>query len=45
MAWIKQKLFGSSSERVSNIPGQLGLFDSEEEKPLEIIEPEVVVIT
>ena len=43
MAWLKQKLFGSSSERrVAPIPGQMGLFDGEEEKPLELIEPEVV---
>lgn len=43
MAWLKQKLFGSSSERrAAPIPGQMGLFDGEEEKPLELIEPEVV---
>ncbi|MED9903215.1 MAG: IS66 family transposase [Lachnospiraceae bacterium] len=43
MAWLKQKLFGSSSERRSDpFPGQMGLFGPEEEKPLEIIEPEVV---
>ena len=43
MAWLRQKLFGSSSERRPNpFPGQMGLFDSEEEKPLELIEPEVV---
>ena len=40
MAWIKQKLFGSSSERrIDSYPGQMGLFDLEEEKPLELIEP------
>ena len=43
MAWLKQKLFGSSSERRKDeFPGQLSLFDAEEEKPLELIEPEVV---
>lgn len=43
MAWLKQKLFGSSSERrTAPIPGQMRLFDGEEEKPLELIEPEVV---
>ena len=43
MAWLKQKLFGSSSERRAvPLPGQMGLFDGEEEKPLELIEPEVV---
>ena len=45
MAWLKQKLFGSSSERIPDLyPGQMGLFDSEEEKPLELIEPEIVVL-
>lgn len=43
MAWLKQKLFGSSSERRKDeFPGQMSLFDTEEEKPLELIEPEVV---
>ena len=43
MSWLKQKLFGSSSERrAAPFPGQMGLFDGEEEKPLELIEPEVV---
>ena len=43
MAWLKQKLFGSSSERRKDeFPGQMRLFDAEEEKPLELIEPEVV---
>ena len=32
MAWLKQKLFGSSSERRSDpYPGQMRLFDSEED--------------
>lgn len=45
MAWLKQKLFGSSSERrIDSYPGQMGLFDLEEEKPLELIEPEIVVL-
>ena len=43
MAWLKQKLFGSSSERKTDLfPGQIDLFGSEDEKPLEIIEPEIV---
>ena len=43
MAWLRQKLFSSSSERrVDPFPGQMGIFDGEEEKPLELIEPEVV---
>ena len=43
MAWLKQKLFGSSSEhRTASFPNQMGLFDGEEEKTLELIEPEVV---
>lgn len=43
MAWLKQKLFGSSSERRSDpFPGQMGLFGPEEEKATEIIEPEIV---
>lgn len=45
MAWLKQKLFGSSSERRPDpYPGQMRLFNSEEEKPLELIEPEIVVL-
>ena len=45
IAWLKQKLFGSSSERRPDpYPGQMRLFDSEEEKPLELIEPEIVVL-
>ncbi len=45
LAWFKQKMFGSSSERRAvGIEGQLSLFDTkeEEEKPTEIITPEVV---
>lgn len=45
LAWFKQKLFGSSSERrTDNFPGQLNLFDEscEEQNPVELIEPEVV---
>ncbi len=43
MTWLKQKLFGSASERRADpFPGQMGLFDAQEEKPLELIEPEVV---
>ena len=45
MAWLKQKLFGSSNERRPDpYPGQMRLFDSEEDKPLELIEPEIVVL-
>lgn len=45
LAWFRQKMFGSSSERrKDDIAGQLSLFgDSvEEEKPVELIEPEIV---
>ena len=45
LAWFRQKMFGSSSERrMDTIAGQLSLFDTpfEEEKPIEVIEPEVV---
>lgn len=44
IAWFKQKLFGSSSERrTDDIAGQMSLFENqpEEEKPVELIEPEV----
>lgn len=48
LAWFKQKMFGSSSERrTDNIAGQLNLFeqDPEEfEKPLELITPEIVPV-
>lgn len=46
LAWFKQKMFGSSSERCTDdIAGQLSLFGEtvEEEKPVELIEPEIVV--
>ena len=46
LAWFKQKMFGSSSERrTDDIAGQLSLFGEtvEEEKPVELIEPEIVV--
>ena len=45
LAWFRQKLFGSSSERrMEDVAGQLNLFETlpEEEKPVELIEPEVV---
>ena len=45
LAWFRQKLFGTSSERrTDDVAGQLSLFESlpEEEKPIELIEPEVV---
>lgn len=47
LAWFRHKLFGSSSERGKiGIEGQLCLFDDlagEDEKPAELIEPEVVL--
>lgn len=44
-AWFKNKLFGSSSEKIQDFPGQLSLFDeAEDEKPVELIEPETVEI-
>ena len=45
LAWFRQKMFGSSSERrIDDLSGQLSLFDtpSENEKPVELIEPEIV---
>ncbi len=45
LAWFRQKLFGTSSERrTDDVAGQLSLFESlpEEEKPVELIEPEIV---
>ena len=45
LAWLRQKLFGSSSERrTDDVAGQLSLFEElpEEEKPVELIEPEIV---
>ena len=46
LAWFKHKMFGSSSERrKEDIAGQLSLFGEavEDEKPVELIEPEIVV--
>lgn len=48
LAWFRQKMFGSSSERrKDSIDGQLNLFgDAEEfEKPVELIEPEVIEVS
>lgn len=44
LAWFRQKMVGSSSERrADGIAGQLSLFDNpDEEKPVERIEPEIV---
>ena len=45
LAWFRQKMFGSSSERrEDDIAGQMSFFEvfQEEEKTLELIEPEVV---
>lgn len=47
LAWFRQKFFGSSSERrIDDVPGQMNLFGSlpEEEKTMELIEPEVVPV-
>lgn len=48
LAWFRQKLFGSSSERRKvDIDGQLSLFDDllKEETSLELIEPEIIPAT
>lgn len=49
LAWFRQKLFGSSSERrKDDIAGQLNLFGElpeEEEPPVELIEPEIISVT
>lgn len=45
LAWFRRKLFGSSSEhKKTDVEGQLNLFDdsAEDEKPVELIEPEIV---
>ena len=45
LAWFRQKMFGTSSERrTDDLAGQLSFFDSPsvEEKPVELIEPEIV---
>ena len=45
LAWFRQKLFGSSSERrIDDIAGQMSLFENlpEEENPVKLIEPEIV---
>lgn len=47
LSWFRQKMFGSSSEkRGGDISGQLSLFDetAEEEKPFELLDPEIVEI-
>lgn len=47
LAWFRQKMFGSSSERRNDeIAGQLNLFEElPEEHPIELIQPEVVEAT
>lgn len=48
LAWFRQKMFGSSSERrIDDIEGQLSLFNEmdEFEKPAELIEPEIIEIS
>lgn len=47
LAWFRQKMFASSSERrIDDFEGQLSLFDGidEFEKPVELIEPEIIEI-
>ena len=47
LEYFKQKLFGSSSERRSDMPGQLDFFsvpDSREEPIPELIEPEFIEV-
>ena len=43
LAWFRRKMFGSSSERRAfGVEGQLSFIEDEEEKPVELIEPEIV---
>ena len=44
LAWFRQKFFGASSERrTDRTPGQLSLFEfQEEENTVEFIEPEII---
>lgn len=45
LAYLKQKLFGSTSEsRKVEFEGQIGLFDDLEEKPVVTIEPECIEV-
>lgn len=47
LAWFRQKMFGASSERrIDDFEGQLSLFDEMDEfdKPIELIEPEIIEI-
>ena len=47
LAWFRQKMFGASSERrIDDFEGQLSLFDEmdESDKPIELIEPEIIEI-
>lgn len=47
LAWFRQKMFGTSSERrIDDFEGQLSLFDEMDEfdKPIELIEPEIIEI-
>nr|WP_242830824.1 transposase [Hungatella hathewayi] len=47
LEYFKQKLFGSSSERRSGLPGQLSFFSgsgSEEKALPELIEPEFIEV-
>lgn len=43
LTWLRQKMFGSSSERRAfKVEGQLSFIEDEEDKPIELIEPEIV---
>ena len=43
LAWFRQKMFGSSSERRAfGVEGQLSFIEDEKDKPVELIEPEIV---
>lgn len=47
LAWFRQKLFGSSSERrTDDVAGQLSLFENlpDAEEPVEVITPETVAV-
>lgn len=46
LEFLKTKLFGSTSEKKKDLPGQYGLFDDiEDEKPALLLEPEFVEVS
>ena len=46
LEFLKTKLFGSTSEKKKDLPGQYGLFeDIEDEKPALLLEPEFVEVS